>query len=112
MDLGARGPRRLAQRPRRRGLFDAGLYFAGWALGRPAWRWWGLAIGILAGAGFSVVRILQGAHFLSQTLWSAALLWFLAAVFFSPLIAARPGGLSAGLRGPDSVGDAKGGKRA
>lgn len=88
------------------------LYFAGWALGRPAWRWWGLAIGVLAGAGFSVVRILQGAHFLSQTLWSAALLWFLAAVFFSPLIAARPGGLSAGLRGPDGVGDAKGGKRA
>ncbi len=35
----------------------------------------------------------------------------LAAVFFSPLIAARPGGLSAGLRGPDGVGDAKGGKR-
>lgn len=39
---------------------------------------------------FSVVRILQGAHFLSQTLWSAALMWFLATLFFYPLIVARP----------------------
>ena len=65
------------------------LYFAGWALGRPAWRWSGLAIGLGAGVGFSVVRILQGAHFLSQTIWSAALMWLLAAVFFYPLIAGR-----------------------
>ncbi|WP_454696393.1 phosphatase PAP2 family protein [Achromobacter aegrifaciens] len=66
------------------------LYFVGWALGRPAWRWWGLAVGIAAGVGFSVVRILQGAHFLSQTLWSAALMWFLATLFFYPLIVVRP----------------------
>ncbi|KAG0754709.1 hypothetical protein G6F22_020869 [Rhizopus arrhizus] len=65
------------------------LYFAGWALDRPAWRWWGLAEGVAAGAGFSVGRILQGAHFLSQTLWSAALLWFLAALFFYPVIVGR-----------------------
>ncbi|WMD20114.1 phosphatase PAP2 family protein [Achromobacter seleniivolatilans] len=65
------------------------LYFVGWALGRPAWRWWGLAVGVTAGVGFSVVRILQGAHFLSQTLWSAALMWFLAALFFYPVIAGR-----------------------
>ncbi|MGY6273333.1 phosphatase PAP2 family protein [Achromobacter denitrificans] len=75
------------------------LYFAGWALGRPAWRWGGLAIGIAAGAGFSVVRILQGAHFLSQTLWSAALLWFLAALFFYPLIVGRPRSPSAASGG-------------
>jgi membrane-associated PAP2 superfamily phosphatase len=55
-----------------------------------------------AGASFSAVRILQGAHFLSQTLWSAALLWFLAAVFFYPLLA---GGIPA-CRGGN------GGKRA
>jgi membrane-associated PAP2 superfamily phosphatase len=66
------------------------LYFAGWALGRPAWRWGGLAIGVTAGLGFSVVRILQGAHFLSQTIWSAALMWLLAAVFFYPVILGRP----------------------
>ena len=65
------------------------LYFAGWALGRPAWRWGGLALGLGAGLGFSAVRVLQGAHFLSQTVWSAALLWFLGAVVFYPLIAGR-----------------------
>jgi len=77
------------------------LYFAGWALGRPAWRWGGLAVGIAAGAGFSAVRILQGAHFLSQTLWSAALLWFLAALCFYPLIVGHPGGTRAGRRRRD-----------
>ncbi|SIT11919.1 phosphatase PAP2 family protein [Achromobacter sp. MFA1 R4] len=68
------------------------LYFAGWALGRPAWRWAGLAVGVAGGVGFSAVRILQGAHFLSQTIWSAALMWLLAAVFFYPLIAGRTAG--------------------
>ncbi|CAB3823446.1 phosphatase PAP2 family protein [Achromobacter ruhlandii] len=63
------------------------LYFAGWAAGRADWRWPGLALGIAAGVGFSVVRILQGAHFLSQTLWSAALMWLLAALFFWPVLA-------------------------
>ncbi|WYX38098.1 phosphatase PAP2 family protein [Achromobacter xylosoxidans] len=62
------------------------LYFAGWAVGRPGWRWWGLAAGIAAGLAFSAVRILQGAHFLSQTLWSAALMWLLAALFFWPVL--------------------------
>lgn len=67
------------------------LYFAGWALNRPSWRWWGLAVGMSAGVLFSMVRILQGAHFLSQTLWSATLLWFLAALFFLPVIVGRAG---------------------
>ncbi|MBB1628717.1 acid phosphatase [Achromobacter sp. UMC71] len=62
------------------------LYFAGWAAGRPSWRWGGLAAGVMAGVGFSIVRILQGAHFLSQTLWSAALMWLLAALFFWPVL--------------------------
>lgn len=68
------------------------LYFAGWALGRPAWRWSGLGVGVAAGVGFSVVRVVQGAHFLSQTIWSAALMWLLAAVFFYPVIAGRAAG--------------------
>lgn len=41
---------------------------------------------------FSAVRILQGAHFLSQTLWSAALMWLLAALFFWPVLRARTPG--------------------
>lgn len=65
------------------------LYFLAWAHGSSVWRWRGLAAGIACGLLFSSVRIAQGAHFLSQTLWSAALMWLLASVFFYPLIARR-----------------------
>lgn len=62
------------------------LYFAGWASGRRAWRWRGLAIGVAAGVLFSVVRIVQGAHFASATMWSATVCWTLCALVFLPLI--------------------------
>lgn len=62
------------------------LYFAGWAAGRPVWRWRGLAVGVVAGLVFSVVRMMQGAHFASATLWSAAITWTVAALFFLPLV--------------------------
>jgi len=62
------------------------LYFAGWAAGRPHWRWRGLAIGIAAGLLFSVVRIMQGAHFASATIWSAAIDWTVCAALFLPLL--------------------------
>ncbi|WYX51868.1 acid phosphatase [Achromobacter xylosoxidans] len=83
VDLGSwQGRRRAAQRPCRRRLFAAGPVFR--RLGRRAagLALVGLAAGIAAGLAFSAVRILQGAHFLSQTLWSAALMWLLAALFF------------------------------
>jgi membrane-associated PAP2 superfamily phosphatase len=62
------------------------LYFAGWAAGRPAWRWRGLLIGIGTGVLFSVVRMLQGAHFASATMWSATIDWSVCALLFLPLI--------------------------
>jgi len=62
------------------------LYFAGWAAGRPNWRWTGLAVGIAGGLLFSVVRMMQGAHFASATLWSATLDWTVAALVFMPLL--------------------------
>ncbi len=62
------------------------LYFAGWTAGRPAWRWGGLAAGIVAGIAFSLVRMLQGAHFASATLWSAEVQWTVAALLFAPLL--------------------------
>jgi len=65
------------------------LYFAGRALGGGRWRWWGLAAGIAAGLACSLVRILQGAHFLSQTLWSAAVMWLVASLAFYPVLAGR-----------------------
>ena len=67
------------------------LYFAGWAAGRPVWRWGGLAIGIGAGLVFSVVRMLQGAHFASATVWSAAVDWTVCAAVFYPLLCRQPG---------------------
>jgi membrane-associated PAP2 superfamily phosphatase len=65
------------------------LYFAGWAAGRPSWRWRGLALGVGAGLVFSLVRIAQGAHFASATLWSAAILWTTCAALFLPLLCQR-----------------------
>ena len=64
------------------------LYFAGWAAGRPRWRWRGLAIGVAAGLLFSVVRIMQGAQFASATLWSAVVDWTVCAALFLPLLCA------------------------
>jgi membrane-associated PAP2 superfamily phosphatase len=65
------------------------LYFAGWAAGRPAWRWRGLAIGLVAGLAFSLVRVSQGAHFASATLWSAAVAWTICAALFLPVLCRR-----------------------
>ena len=62
------------------------LYFAGWASGRPRWRWSGLALGLVAGVVFSLVRTVQGAHFASHSAWSALIDWSVASVVFLPLI--------------------------
>ncbi len=59
------------------------LYFAGWLAGSRRLRWAGLAAGIAGGLLFSVVRVSQGAHFASQTLWSAAVAWTVAAWLFA-----------------------------
>jgi membrane-associated PAP2 superfamily phosphatase len=65
------------------------LYFVGWAAGIRRWRWAGLAIGIVAGLMFSAVRISQGSHFASQTLWSATVAWTMAALVFAPWLWGR-----------------------
>lgn len=66
------------------------LYFAGWAAGQPAWRWRGLALGVVAGLVFSAVRLAQGAHFASATVWSASVDFAVCALVFMPLLCARP----------------------
>lgn len=65
------------------------LYFAGWAIGRPRWRWLGLIIGIIAGSVFGLVRMLQGAHFVSHVAWSALVDWLTASLVFLPLLCVR-----------------------
>ncbi|WP_179458233.1 phosphatase PAP2 family protein [Stenotrophomonas sp. JAI102] len=42
---------------------------------RPAWRWRGLAAGLLAGGVFGLSQQLRGAHFLSHDLWTLATCW-------------------------------------
>ncbi|MEO8011794.1 MAG: phosphatase PAP2 family protein [Dokdonella sp.] len=62
------------------------LSFAGWASGITRWRWAGLIIALSAGTVFSVVRTIQGAHFVSHSLWSAAIDWSCASLVFFPLL--------------------------
>ncbi|MCX8113653.1 MAG: phosphatase PAP2 family protein [Burkholderiaceae bacterium] len=65
------------------------LYFAGYAANDRRLMHAGLAIGLAAGFLFSAVRIAQGAHFVSHNLWSAAVVWFAAALVFAPLVMAQ-----------------------
>jgi membrane-associated PAP2 superfamily phosphatase len=69
------------------GCFPAGHASSGYAwmslyffflMTRPALRWRGLAIGIVAGLVFGIAQQLRGAHFLSHDLWSAMLCWLVA----------------------------------
>lgn len=65
------------------------LHFAGAAVGSTRLRSAGLAAALMAGAAFGGVRMLQGAHFLSHNLMSAAVVWSLAALAFIPYVRAR-----------------------
>lgn len=83
------------------------LSFAGWASGREGWRRSGLLIALATGVVFSAVRTLQGAHFISHALWSAALDWLCASLVFLPLLclsrelpAAVPGDAAASCTDP------------
>ncbi len=67
--------------------FPAGHASAGYAwvsfyffalMVRPAWRWRGLAVGLLAGAVFGCAQQLRGAHFLSHDLWTLLTCWTVA----------------------------------
>ncbi|MGH8039815.1 MAG: phosphatase PAP2 family protein [Stenotrophomonas sp.] len=49
---------------------------------RPAWRWGGLAVGLLAGGVFGLSQQLRGAHFLSHDLWTLATCWTVSLLLF------------------------------
>lgn len=75
-----------------RGCFPAGHASAGYAWFalyfffqsvRPAWRWRGLAVGIVVGMVFGFSQQLRGAHFLSHDLWTAALCWLVAVAVYA-----------------------------
>ena len=62
------------------------LMFAGIAERSRRLRALGLTAALAVGGVFSVVCIVQGAHFLSHNLWSAAIDWCVAALAFAPLL--------------------------
>lgn len=65
------------------------LYFAGAAAEHKALQRWGLVSALGVGSTFSVIRIVQGAHFLSHNLWAAAIDWGSAAAVFALFAAAQ-----------------------
>jgi len=59
------------------------LYFLTCTLHETRWRRRVLFISLLIGSSFSLVRLAQGAHFISHNLWAAALCWCLSALSFA-----------------------------
>lgn len=56
------------------------MYFMAHAMEKPRLARALLWLAVLAGIAFSVIRMAQGAHFLSHNLWAAAICWFVAAL--------------------------------
>lgn len=61
------------------------LYFLSRESGSRRLQYGMLALTLLVGTAFSVLRMAQGAHFLSHNLWAAAICWAVAALAFMPL---------------------------
>lgn len=62
------------------------IAFAGQVLQRPGLRRAGLWLGFGVGAVFSLLRVAQGAHFMSHNLWAAAVDLWITALVFAPLL--------------------------
>lgn len=68
------------------------LYFAARERSRAVSRW-GLALGIACGLAFGLAQQSRGAHFMSHDLWSALLVWVIAAAVYVVGFGARVHGL-------------------
>jgi len=62
------------------------FYFVGRARGRPRWALTGLGAGLVAGMVLGGARMLQGAHFVSHTLWSALVCWIVLAALAAVIL--------------------------
>ena len=51
------------------------FYFAGLSLGRPGFACASFWFAVAVGMGLGMVRVVQGAHFISHNLWSALVCW-------------------------------------
>jgi membrane-associated PAP2 superfamily phosphatase len=70
------------------------FYFAGRARRHARLARAGLATGLAAGMTLGLGRMLQGAHFLSHTLWTAVVCWLVIALLYAAIL--RPQGKPAG----------------
>lgn len=75
------------------------FYFAGRTLGSRTLARVGLWGGLVVGTAFGVVRVAQGAHFLSHNLWSALVCWLVILAFYLVLL----GRAEAGYAGQGEV---------
>jgi membrane-associated PAP2 superfamily phosphatase len=73
------------------------FYFAGRARQRPGLARAGLAAGLAAGMVLGLGRMLQGAHFLSHTLWSAVACWTVLALLYAAILRPQEAGGTAGI---------------
>jgi membrane-associated PAP2 superfamily phosphatase len=73
------------------------FYFAGRSRRRPGFARAGLAAGLAAGMALGLGRMLQGAHFLSHTLWSAVVCWTVLALLYAAILRPRKAGSMAGI---------------
>jgi membrane-associated PAP2 superfamily phosphatase len=64
------------------------FYFAGRMRGNARWARLGLALGLGAGAVLGLGRMVQGAHFLTHTLWSGLVCWTVIALLYVAMLRA------------------------
>lgn len=62
------------------------FYFVGRARREPRLAWTGLATGLVAGSVLGFGRMLQGAHFLTHTLWAGLVCWAVILILYLALI--------------------------
>ncbi len=65
------------------------FYFAGRALKSPALARAGFALGLAAGLGLGLVRVMQGAHFATHVLWSGVVCWMVIVILYGLMIESR-----------------------
>ena len=67
------------------------FYFAGLAIGSRRMARAGFGGALATGLGFGLVRVAQGAHFLSHNLWSALVCWLVALALYLTMFGPSPG---------------------
>jgi len=71
------------------------FYFAGLALGNQGLARAGLWGGLVAGLALGMVRVAQGAHFISHNLWSALLCWLVILALYIAIMGTPKGAQAA-----------------